>query len=239
MARTALSEWLGLRPSQLRSIPEEAAEALLALREGYQLAVTQTADQRRRNREMAALVRALQALVRLDHETGVANRRAFEERLEEEWQRSRRYRSPFSVIALDVDDLKQINDRHGHACGDLALKAVAGTLAKRVRAQDLVARVGGDEFMVLCPETDFRSVRVVAEKLGRNLEAITVIPPGGGQPVRVAASMGTATAGVHPSSDNLLREADQRLYLAKQLRHHRDVAAISNWGSQQMTAAGD
>jgi diguanylate cyclase (GGDEF)-like protein len=85
--------------------------------------------------------------------TGIANRKAFEQRIASEWSRVKRYGGTLGVLMIDVDDFKQINDRHGHEVGDRTLKSVADWLVSSTRATDTVARIGGDEFAVLCPET--------------------------------------------------------------------------------------
>lgn len=150
-------------------------------------------------------------MTRLDALTGVANRRGIDERLDEEWRRAQRHGRPLSVILLDVDDLKGINDARGHAAGDDALRQVASGLAALLRATDHLGRSGGDEFVLVCPETDEAAVAAVARKIGRRLG--------------VPASVGFATLHREQSLQDLLSEADRALYQVKTSRHERPASA--------------
>jgi diguanylate cyclase (GGDEF)-like protein len=141
--------------------------------------------------------------------TGLPNRLAFFEAVDDELERVRRYSRPLSVVYLDLDDFKAVNDRHGHRAGDAVLKAVAGVLVDGVRSTDLPARLGGDEFAVLLPEAVPDSAEAVADKLRAGVEAAT-------RPWAVGCSVGVATFMRAPASaDEFLRAADEEMYSAK------------------------
>jgi diguanylate cyclase (GGDEF)-like protein len=112
---------------------------------------------------------SIRQLAMTDSLTGVYNARAFFDFLEKEMARSRRYGRPTSLMYLDLDNFKSINDTFGHQVGNTALEVAAGTLKNSVRAADIVARLGGDEFAVLLPETDEEDARTIAERARENL----------------------------------------------------------------------
>ena len=133
-----------------------------------------------RNRD---LLEQLERLSREDSLTGLANRRSWDETLAREFERSRRQDTSLAVLLCDLDRLKEINDRFGHATGDRVLKAAADVLLERVRAGDLAARLGGDEFAVLCPDTDIAAASALGEDLRTRLSALrprSAIPGGDG-----------------------------------------------------------
>jgi diguanylate cyclase (GGDEF)-like protein len=150
----------------------------------------------------------LELLATTDDLTGLPNRRRFRGELEREIAAARRYRSPLSLLLLDLDDFKAINDTYGHDRGDQALQAIAGAIQAHVRAPDLAARIGGDEFAVLLPQTG----REAAEALARRLEH--AVRHALAAPLTTAASIGISTLQGGDASD-LLVQADRFLYQAK------------------------
>ena len=142
--------------------------------------------------------------------TGVLNARAFTERLGDELDRKRRYARPLSLLYLDLDDFKVINDSHGHQTGDAVLRLVADAIRSSVRQADAVGRMGGDEFAVLMPETDAQLADAAAQRLATGLRSIFRGSP------TVTASIGvvSCTTG-DATTDDLLRRADQAMYAAK------------------------
>jgi diguanylate cyclase (GGDEF)-like protein len=165
--------------------------------------------------ENARLVEQLRLAADVDQVTGVNNHRYLQERLRQEVARSARTRSQLSVLMIDLDDFKIINDKHGHADGDRVLRNIASCLKSAVRANDVVARYGGDEFVVLMPDTDEAQAkhvarRVVADVGGHRHELSD------GVRVKVRASAGMA---VYPTDgrtvDALLRSADAAMYAVK------------------------
>jgi diguanylate cyclase len=163
--------------------------------------------------EVAAYQQRLTEMNERDALTGVYNRRFLENQVQEEIERWRRYHRPFSVIFLDLDHFKRLNDNHGHHCGDLVLKAVAQAVAGRIRRTDYFARYGGEEFCCLLPETELAAALHLAESL-RALIATQEVRCEGAS-VRITASLGVASAAGADDPASLLRRADQELYRAK------------------------
>ena len=163
-----------------------------------------------------------------DSLTGCFNRRSFELRLEQNLQMATRTCEPLSLVMLDLDHFKQINDRAGHEAGDVALCMLADTLRNGLRAVDTAARFGGDEFVIILPQANSDGAMIVAERLRKRIEQIEV--PGFGQ---LTSSFGIATFPNHASSrDALLEAADGALYDAKNAGRNRivvtDTASFEN-----------
>jgi len=174
----------------------------------------------RANKELARRREELLALSRTDALTGLFNRRYFEERLNEEFTRSRRYGSHLSLVMLDIDHFKRINDTFGHPFGDHVLKAVAQTACSRLREVDLMARYGGEELIALLPETSPVDALRVCERVREAIASLGLEHPGADghvQEVRLTASLGVATvpAANLASAEALLMAADTSLYAAK------------------------
>ncbi len=150
-------------------------------------------------------------LAMMDPLTGVANRRAFLQLARTEIDRSRRYSYPFSVMYIDIDDFKQINDTCGHQTGDRLLTTVVETIKHRVRAIDVVARFGGDEFVVLLVKTEEKSAALVAQKLRKQLLGVMQ-----NNQWDVTFSIGLATYHSVPDSvDETIKAADELMYQVK------------------------
>jgi diguanylate cyclase (GGDEF)-like protein len=170
------------------------------------------------------LVRELADLSRYDVLTGLLNRRAMQDELDSQLQRSRRSSEPFAVLMIDVDRFKSINDRYGHAVGDSALKGVAALLRVDLREVDRVGRFGGEEFVVLLPGSKLEQAQGVAERLrdavGRD-DLASVVPP-----IRLSISIGVAEwIAEDVDASGLLMRADAALYLAKRSGRDRVVIA--------------
>lgn len=149
--------------------------------------------------------------------TGLPNRRQFMRAGEQMFDSVRRYGRSASVLIIDLDHFKAVNDRYGHAAGDAVLRAAAGLLLQRERGADLPARLGGEEFAILLPETDLEGATAVAERLRAACEAMRVTVPGGlWSGLAVTMSLGVATCEPEDKSfEDLLRRADATLYRAK------------------------
>jgi diguanylate cyclase (GGDEF)-like protein len=158
----------------------------------------------------------LQALADTDPLTGLANRRAFLARLEQEVKRARRYGTPLACIMVDLDHLKPVNDRFGHAAGDRAISSLAAVLRSELRETDFGARYGGDEFVMLLPHTTAAEGRALAERVCERLpEAGFDV---GTQRIDIQASFGVAElpeGSPTESAEGLVRNADAALYAAK------------------------
>ena len=172
----------------------------------------------------ARLVTDLRRLSRHDGLTGLLNRRALEEALHAQIQRSRRSGEPFCVLMLDADHFKGINDRFGHAAGDTALKHLSATLLGHMREVDRLARFGGEEFLVLLPGLTLAAALPVAERLR---EVVAAAPlQHAGTTIALSVSVGIAEwGGAQEEPSRLLVRADAALYLAKQHGRDRVVSA--------------
>jgi diguanylate cyclase (GGDEF)-like protein len=161
---------------------------------------------------------ALRAMILLDALTGVANRRAFDERLEAEWRRCGRNGLPVALILVDIDHFKLYNDHYGHQAGDSTLLQVAGAMQRAAgRTQDLVARYGGEEFAILLPQLDARGATGVAGRLQAELEKLAIPHLASPTAPHLTVSMGIAcmTPGEHSVPADLIQVADAQLYKAK------------------------
>ncbi len=165
--------------------------------------------------------------VATDALTGIANRRALNGRLTREFEIARSSGTSLSVLMIDLDGFKPINDTHGHALGDEVLRTVANALRKGIRPRDLVARYGGDEFAVVLPGSGARAAVFVAERLRQAIGKLSVRAPGGDN-VSVTSSFGVAEYHplVHVGPEALLAEADRALYEAK--RAGRNLVASAD-----------
>ena len=149
-----------------------------------------------------------------DDLTGLANRRRFVEALEAELNRAERFGTELAVVIGDLDDFKSINDRFGHEFGNDVLRAVGDLLRESSRDVDVAARLGGEEFAMLLPQTDLEGGAAAAERLREGLARLSLPSPDGGR-LRVTASFGVASYPPTDSVDHLLRLADSALYHAK------------------------
>jgi diguanylate cyclase (GGDEF)-like protein len=163
---------------------------------------------------VAALKRAHEKereMARTDYLTGAINFRHFSQLAALELSRAERHARPLTVVFMDIDDFKLVNDRRGHSAGDELLRAAAATITAGVRSIDVVARLGGDEFAILMPETDARAAEVAVRRVRRDLLALS---RDGGWPVTY--SIGVVTWDEPPASvDEMLRAADALMYAAK------------------------
>ena len=162
------------------------------------------------SREAEQMLGRLTHLATIDALTGVANRRHGEQLLEQEIKRARRYHTPLALIAFDIDRFKDINDRFGHPCGDVALRTVADAVQATLRGSDMLVRSGGEEFQVVAPHTTAIDALKMAEKI-RSTIARTPIPGCD----RLTISLGVAQAGEQESADALILRTNAALARAK------------------------
>lgn len=193
--------------------PIDEAELLARVNVHYKLART--------IRELEVSRGTLEELAATDPLTRLKNRRAFFGEGEKNLSLARRHRTDLSVLLLDVDYFKRINDAHGHHIGDTALTAIARILTTMTRAEDTAARIGGEEFALLLPNTNRLGAAVLAERIRAAIEKEGFLVAG--EPVPLTASMGVASycGDAVDSIEQLLQVADRRLYLAKQAGRNR------------------
>lgn len=164
----------------------------------------------------------------VDSLTGLFNRRAFEKKICEEFERAQRYRHPISVLILDIDNFKTINDTYGHHGGDAALVKIAETLRERTRRSDFPARFGGEEFVLVLPETDHENALQAATKIHGEIRSCTFGTPA--KPFTLTVSIGLSSTSLKPYSDwqQMLDDADRALYSAK----HNGKNRVETYGPE-------
>ncbi|MEK6644320.1 MAG: diguanylate cyclase [Planctomycetota bacterium] len=150
----------------------------------------------------------------IDYLTGLPNRREAMNRLRECWATWERYQSLLSCIMIDIDHFKNFNDEYGHAAGDQILAETAGVLARSVRVNDIVCRIGGEEFLVICPHTDMDGAAACAEKLRSAVESAQFVHEA--RPLHVTISLGLAEAGDYMKTpEEFLKIVDKAMYDSK------------------------
>lgn len=172
---------------------------------------------------LEAMTLASQHRAHTDELTGLPNRRALMRRLEEELERAHRYGRFLSLIILDLDHFKSVNDTHGHATGDQVLVATADAMESVCRDQDMAGRMGGEEFAVILPETDLAGAHTLADRVRLEIGRKTYEAPSGNGSFRVTASLGVATLepGAVATVKALIQSADEALYKAKHQGRNR------------------
>ncbi len=166
------------------------------------------------NAEMAVLNTRLERLATTDELTGLLNRRQALVKTREFVDLAARYKVPLSCLVCDLDHFKQINDTHGHAAGDLTLARTAQAITHAIRSTDVAARIGGEEFLVVCPNTDIEAARALAERIRVAVEQLAQNDPQHGAWATV--SIGVAQNGPHGQDpDVMIKHADEALYAAK------------------------
>ncbi len=185
------------------------------------------------NSKLSSNNETLQYLARFDPLTNLPNRRYFDETLAQSWATCGRHKLPLSILMVDVDHFKAVNDEHGHATGDRCLERVATLLLSCLqRSDDFAARYGGEEFVVLSPGADPTQALALAEKIRRAIAGTLILPEDGDweRSFRITASVGVAThmPGEPDSAAEVCRDADQALYIAKRAGRNRVVHALAN-----------
>jgi len=206
--------FLGLLSSKSNFFPSEDGDRLMAFANLTASAI-----------EKARLIERLVDLATTDPLTGVANRREFFLSGENELKRAARYNESPSVIMLDLDYLKRINDTYGHSIGDQALKELARVCKSCARGFDLVARFGGDEFIILLPETTASQALSFTERLRQQIAGLVFATPAA--PIGITASIGVAEYQKNDTLQTLIERADQGLYQAKVNGRNRVVLSLA------------
>ncbi len=222
-------ELFSIDPGEIKpftQIMQEANDELRRLNFSYEQIVLELKQAKLNAEQLAAELKkaneSLRELALRDGLTGLYNHRYFQEVLEAELSRASRYGHPLSLLFIDIDYFKKVNDTYGHPAGDSILCAVSRLLVKLVRHSDIVARYGGEEFAVIMPETDSRGARVIAQRLRRGIgqEQITYRESS----ISITISIGLATTdGRNPVMERkkLIESSDRALYRAKQNGRNR------------------
>lgn len=175
--------------------------------------------------ELAASNKRFQHLALTDVLTGLPNRRFADDQLERQWALALRNNSPLSCMMIDIDFFKHVNDSYGHKVGDDVLKQVASSMQLSVRKQDVVCRLGGEEFLVICPDVQAETLYRYAERLRQNVAALDFVDAVTGKSFKLTISIGAASkTPALPTSEMLLQLADKRLYAAKANGRNRTIA---------------
>lgn len=213
-ARTASGDLLLPRLREIVLVMGLLSTALIVATGMFSTALAHLGERQRRD--------ALQ-----DSLTGCSNRRAFAQHFQKESERSRRLRLGIGLLFADLDRFKELNDRHGHAIGDLILERAARRIEGALRETDLLFRWGGEEFVVLMPHTPASEVGAIAERVREALDRAPLLALPGGEEVAITASLGGAAAATFPfDASELLRRADEACYEAKrQGRNRVELAA--------------
>ncbi|MEO7717550.1 MAG: sensor domain-containing diguanylate cyclase [Capsulimonas sp.] len=175
---------------------------------------------------LEAINARLEALAKLDGMTGLKNHRAFQERLETEFQRASRYNMPLSLLLLDVDHFKSFNDTYGHLAGDEVLKVLAHVLQESARGLDFVARYGGEEFVMILPHADYLGAVGIGQRMREGIEAASWPH----RPITASVGVSTLTRAMERPSD-MIAHADRALYASKaggrnRVTHARDLREV-------------
>lgn len=213
-----------IEPGEMKpysQILQEANEELGRLNLSYEQLIVELKDAKRRSEQLSYELKEansrLSNLVYVDALTGLYNHRYFQESLGNELSRANRYKSPVSLILLDIDFFKKINDTYGHSVGDKVLSNISTTIKDSVRPSDTVARYGGEEFAVILPETDVTELKRLALRLRQNVEkSVTHVAE---HQIRVTISAGGTAFNPNKhicDTDHIFRLADQGLYMSKE-----------------------
>lgn len=217
--------------------PVRAKVLLARLRAGQRVirlqqeAARDSQSLRRFATELAVANRRLRQAALTDSLTGLPNRRYAMERLEQEWSAAARNQRTFSVMMVDIDRFKSVNDAFGHETGDQVLRQVALALRKAARSEDVICRLGGEEFLVLSPDTPLPAALRLAERLRQAVGAAPLSPAATQIPLSISIGVAERLPTMH-KYDEMLKAADEVLYHAKRLGGNRIQAAGASIGSQ-------
>jgi len=220
-------------------IMQEANEELGKLNLSYEQLVLELKQAKQNAEQLAHELRSanvqLQELAFRDGLTSLYNHRYFQEMLETELDRARRYGHPLSLLMLDLDFFKKINDQYGHPMGDMVLKKVSAVIQRLVRRCDIPARYGGEEFAVILPETAISGAKVLAQRLRRGVELENIMLDRVRINVTISVGFATFDVGMHSCSrGDLIDMADRALYMAKKMGRNR--VCHQEAGNWQMAA---
>jgi diguanylate cyclase (GGDEF)-like protein len=175
----------------------------------------------------------LEYQTQVDSLTGLYNRRAFEKKVHEEFERSKRYHSPLSLLILDIDNFKTINDTYGHHGGDAALVKISETFREKTRQSDFPARYGGEEFVLILPETDEENAILVAGKVHDAIRSCAFGTSTRSFTLTVSIGVSSSSARYYSDWREMLNDADRALYIAKNTGKDR----VETWDPEKKTSS--
>ena len=187
----------------------------------------------KRNKELKEAKKELELAVRTDPLTNISNRREILEKIEYERRRFERNQKPFTLILADVDDFKDFNDKYGHECGDFVLVSLAQLMTSMVRKQDCAARWGGEEFLLLLPETGGEGGRTIAEKIRQAIAGKSFKYNGISLSITITIGISTFGSGCFRDIDSCIRMVDFAMYEGKQKGKNCVVTAQGNEGKNE------
>ena len=226
-APMAMNAWL------VTLLPAVASVPVMAIAIKVICFLTEQRDQLRIEIERKTIAEnRFSRLANTDELTGLGNRRSFVERAREAMALSRRHAQPLALLFVDVDGLKELNDNEGHARGDLALKQLARALRQCLRQSDYAARYGGDEFVILMPQTDMHAATIAAERLRAAIET-----GNDGMPLTVSVGL-ASTQGTHVGIEELVARADEALYVAKRAGRNQVCTTFPDGNRHLVTRHG-
>lgn len=201
---------LRLQEQSVTPLPQDRSSVMQALKDAQESLQAHVLETERTNRELQATLKELNHMVGTDLLTGLWSRRRLEDALVSEVDRHLRYGQPLSLLFIDIDHFKAVNDSFGHAIGDQVLMALATQLQLARRASDCIARWGGEEFVVVCPNTTLETATALAQRLRERISKSDLPPVG-----RITLSVGVADYRAPESWQEWLKRADDALYSAK------------------------
>ena len=170
----------------------------------------------------------------IDALTGLFNRRAFEKKIEEEFERAKRYHHPLSLLIADIDNFKTINDTYGHHAGDQVLKGIAEALRDKSRRSDFASRYGGEEFVLILPETDLENALQAAKKMVAEIKGQSFGTPTRSFSLTISVGISSTSNKDYSEWEEMLQDADQALYLAKNKGKNRAEFFLSTRPAEEI-----
>ncbi len=209
--------------TDLTRLKDEITAELTQIIDNNNQIYTNIVDAQRTVKQLQKKMEQVADMATIDELTGIYNRRALFSRFLEEINRSERYGHIFSILLIDLDDFKKVNDEHGHQIGDAILRGFGSFLRRNLRDSDFPSRFGGEEFICLLPGTNTEQAVIVGNKIRRLLSENSLCSRKAGITLRITVSIGISTYAPNDNMDTLIKRADDALYLAKSQGKNRVV----------------
>ncbi len=214
---------------QIRSIVEELIQATREMEQNNHALEVQLTEAKSRADQLQREIETIRIESLTDPVTLIPNRQFFDDSIKSLFHNARDHGHALSLLMLDIDHFKKVNDKHGHQIGDFVLRAVAAKIRGLVRADDIAARYGGEEFVVIIPQQPLTVAKMLAERIRSAIEAADIKMRSNGTSLgRVSISIGVAQLRETEGIEDLIRRADQCLYAAKRAGRNRVVAGLNS-----------